>query len=135
MLALIWFYTNFGKLLKSYHYSCCMTKQQFKQLLFYQLFCTFICLAASGLFPLLVELNKTSRSVLSEVPQWHRYVYDGNSEIRDGGQDLYDNGNRVSFKHIFWVIHNGMLYTVTILLMALICKSSIHKIKLGVSIA
>jgi len=50
----------------------------------------------SGLFPLIREINATVRSILNEVPDWHRYRYDGNNDIRDGGMDAYDGGNRVS---------------------------------------
>jgi len=56
----------------------------------------------SGLFPLIREINATARSILDEIEDWHRYRYDGqrNNEIRDGGMDAYDGGNRVRLKEI-----------------------------------
>ena len=62
---------------------------------------------ANGMLSFLKEVNATVRSVLNEVPDWHLFVYQGQYSIHDGGNDLYDIGNKVrAFTFTNCVCHN-----------------------------
>ena len=38
------------------------------------------------------------REISEIIPSFYRYLYDGsNSDILDGGNDMYDTGNQVSY--------------------------------------
>ena len=48
-----------------------------------------------------IRAKQISAELPAIIPQWHPYDYDGPSfgldhAINDGGNDMYDNGNKVS---------------------------------------
>ena len=52
-----------------------------------------------GLEEIFKKLQNQSSSLTTSIPNWHRYRYDSgvlSNNIRDGGGDMYDGGNRVS---------------------------------------
>ena len=54
-----------------------------------------------GVTSLVAAFNRSSAAVRSLVPGWYNYVYDfdGRTQnyIKDGGQDMFDSGNKVRY--------------------------------------
>uniref|UniRef100_F6QVV8 Cortical granule lectin-like n=1 Tax=Ciona intestinalis TaxID=7719 RepID=F6QVV8_CIOIN len=58
-------------------------------------------LSVGGLKPLIQSINATSVNTTSLIPGWFNYRYSSSSNamsILDGGNDMYDTGNKVSFR-------------------------------------
>ncbi|XP_076803501.1 uncharacterized protein LOC143447335 [Clavelina lepadiformis] len=48
---------------------------------------------------IMAQIDNVAKNIIAVIPFWYSYEYDTeNSEIEDGGNDLYDFGNRVRFK-------------------------------------